>query len=277
MKNKKTLPLILAISMLALRSCSNVSDTPVHNEYCATGDLGVVIERATGEVQIVNHTSNEVLSEISGLGDLSHASIVYSRDQLFAYVFERDGSLTKIDLLQDKINKQIIQFGNSIGGAISQDGKLFAVSNYMPGGVKVFNSDTSELGAEIPASILENKEKNEDGSPYRSIVVSPDGRYYIAGLFGEDGMAMLDLWYPEKGTKRVLENYGKGDAKLPVYKMPHIEGWAIAGEFAFVPAVGQHKVLVVNTKTWEQVAEIEAHSQPIFVIAQPDGRQISLY
>ena len=101
----------------------------------ATGDLGVVIERATSQVQIVNHSSNTMLSEIDGLGDLSHASIVYSRDQRFAYVFARDGGLTKIDMLQDKIAKRIIQSGNSIGGAISQDGKLIAVSNYTPGGV----------------------------------------------------------------------------------------------------------------------------------------------
>jgi protein NirF len=56
--------------------------------------------------------------------------------------------------------------------------------------------------------------------------------------------------------------------------MPHLEGWAIAGDYAFMPAVGQHSVLVVNTKTWEQVTEIPAHSQPIFVMAQPDNRQI---
>ena len=287
----------------------------------ATGDLGVVIERATSQVQIVNHSSNTMLSEIDGLGDLSHASIVYSRDQRFAYVFARDGGLTKIDMLQDKIAKRIIQSGNSIGGAISQDGKLIAVSNYTPGGVKVFNSETLELVATIDSSVLVNKPKNDDGSPVRSKVVglvdapgqkfvfslfdsheiwiadfsqdemkltkfeaiglypydaliSPDGRYYIAGLFGEDGLALLDLWHTEQGVRRILPGYGKGDEKLPVYKMPHLEGWAMAGDYAFLPAVGKHSVLVVDTKTWLQVAEIPAHSQPIFVMSQPDNRQI---
>ena len=109
--------------------------------------------------------------------------------------------------------------------------------------------------------------------PYDALI-SGDGRYYIAGLFGEDGMALLDLWHLEKGVTRILKNYGKGEQKLPVYKMPHLEGWTIAGDFAFVPAVGQHKVLVVSTKTWQKVAEIPAHSQPIFVMAQPDNHQI---
>ena len=32
--------------------------------------------------------------------------------------------------------------------------------------------------------------------PYDGLV-TPDGRYYIAGLFGEDGLVLLDLWNPE--------------------------------------------------------------------------------
>jgi len=291
----------------------------------ATGDMGVIIERATGQVKIINHSNKTALAEIDGLGDLSHASIVFSRDQRYAFVFGRDGGLTKIDILKDKIAKRVIQSGNSIGGAISQDGKLVAVSNYTPGGVKVFNTETLELVANIEATIVPSKGMTKNGEPYRSKVVglvdapnnkfifslfdsneiwiadfsaglakddikitkftdigsfpydaliSPDGRYYIAGLFGEDGMALVDLWHVEKGVKRILNNYGKGEKKLPVYKMPHLEGWAMAGDYAFVPAVGQHKVLVVSTKTWRQVAEIPAHSQPIFVMAQPDNRQI---
>ena len=41
-----------------------------------TGDLGVIIERAIGRVQVVEHSNNSSLAKIEGLGDLSHASIV---------------------------------------------------------------------------------------------------------------------------------------------------------------------------------------------------------
>lgn len=331
---KRSFAKVASISFISalLVACTSSNEPTAENETASsqsalrsTGDMGVIIERATGQVQIVNHTNKEVLAEVDGLGDLSHASIVYSRDQRYAYVFGRDGGLTKIDILKDKIAKRVIQSGNSIGGAISQDGKLVAVSNYTPGGVKVFDSETLELVANIEATIVPSKGLTKDGQPYRSKVVglvdapdnkfifslfdshetwiadfsdheagkevkitkfkeiglfpydaliSPDGRYYIAGLFGEDGMALLDLWHVEKGVKHILKDYGKGDKKLPVYKMPHLEGWAMAGDYAFVPAVGQHKVLVVSTKTWEMVTEIPAHSQPIFVMAQPDNRQI---
>ncbi|MCC6657968.1 MAG: protein nirF, partial [Rhodocyclaceae bacterium] len=44
-----------------------------------TGDLGLVIERASGHVTLVSTTSRSAYARIGGLGDLSHASVVYSR------------------------------------------------------------------------------------------------------------------------------------------------------------------------------------------------------
>lgn len=279
----------------------------------ATGDLGVVIERENGNALIVNTTEHKRLAKIEKLGDLSHASVVFSRDQRYAYVFGRDGGLTKIDMLKDAVDKRIIQAGNSIGGAISQDGKLIAVSNYTPGGVKVFSADTLELVADIPADYgdgqrskvvglvdapgqrfvfslfdageiwiadMKNpkapvikKFKDTGKQPYDALV-SPDGRYYIAGLFGEPGLALLDLWNPDAGVKHILSEFGKDDEKLPVYKMPHFEGWSVAGDYVFAPAIGQHKVLVIDKNTWELHDTIEVAGQPVFVMARPDARQI---
>ncbi len=279
-----------------------------------TGDLGLFIERASSSVQIVETSSNTSIGRVDGLGDLSHASVVYSRDQRYAYVFGRDGGLTKVDILKAEISNRKLQSGNSIGGAISQDGKLVAVSNYEPGGVKVFDADTLELVADIPASFGDNQQRSkviglvdapegkfvfalwdageiwvldmtDRGNPviekFKNIGLNPydalitgDGRYYIVGLFGEDGMAMLDLWNLSAGVKRILPDYGKGEQKLPVYKMPHLEGWAVAGDLAFVPAVGSHEVLVIDMRSWQQAARIKVHGQPIFVMARPDGRQV---
>jgi protein NirF len=278
-----------------------------------SGDLGVVIERADGSVQLVDTTQRVAIGRVEGLGDLSHASVVYSRDGRYAYVFGRDGGLTKIDLLRARIDQRVVQSGNAIGGAISQDGRLIAVANYVPGGVKVFDAATLELLADIPAAYGEGKLAKVVGledapgnrfvfslfeageiwvadlsdprrpalqkfkgigkEPYDALV-TPDGRYYLAGLFGEDGMAMLDLWHTERGVKRVLDGYGKGAQKLPVYKMPHLEGWAIAGRHAYVPAVGRHEVLVIDTDTWREAGRIAVVGQPVFVIARPDGRQV---
>ena len=282
-------------------------------ELRGSGDLGIAIEREQGNALIINTTEPKQLARIENLGDLSHASVVFSRDQRYAYIFGRDGGLSKIDLLQDKLDKRIVQAGNSIGGAISQDGRLLAVSNYTPGGVKVFSSDTLELIADIPAdyargkrskvvglvdapgqrfvfslfdageiwildmknpqSPLLEKFKNVGKQPYDGLI-SPDGRYYIAGLFGESGMALLDLWSTENGVKRILPGYVKDDEKMPVYKMPHLEGWAVAGDYLLVPAIGKHEVLVIDKKNWQLIKAIPVAGQPVFVMARPDARQV---
>ena len=149
----------------------------VQAELRATGDLGIVIERAKGSALIINTTQKTTLAKIESLGDLSHASVVFSRDQRYAFIFGRDGGLTKIDLLQDKIAKRIIQAGNSIGGAISQDGKLIAVSNYQPGGIKIFSTDTLELVANIPAKYGDNQLSKVVG-----LVDAPNQQFVLACL-----------------------------------------------------------------------------------------------
>jgi protein NirF len=274
----------------------------------------VVIEREAGRVQVVETTGRTSLGGIDGLGDLSHASVVYSRDARYAYVFGRDGGLTKVDLLRRRIDRRILQAGNSIGGAISQDGRLVAAQNYTPGGVKVFDADSLELLADIPTTYGPNGERAKvvglADAPSRRFVfslfeageiwvadctdprnprltrfrdvgrqpydglVTPDGRHYLAGLFGEDGIALIDLWHPERGARKILAGYGKGDEKLPVYKMPHLRGWAIAGGRAWLPAIGRNEVLVVDTADWREVARVPVAGQPVFVIARPDGRQV---
>jgi protein NirF len=281
-------------------------------ELRGTGDLGLIVERAKGGLQIVDATRRSSLAEINGLGDLSHASLVYSPDERYAYVFGRDGALTKVDILEARIVKRVEQAHNSVGGAISQDGRLIATSNYDPGGVRIFSADTLERVADIRAeygngqlakvvglvdapgrrfvfSLFEAGEiwvadlhdtkapkiqKFKAGKEPYDALISPEGRYYIAGLFGEDGLALLDLWNPEAGIKRILPEYAKDDPKLPVFKMPHLEGRALIGDTWFLPAVGHHEMLVVDRRDWKVVKKIPLDGQPIFVIPRPDERQI---
>jgi len=298
--------LLFAVLSLSLAGCAAVQPR-------GTGDLGVVVERAKGAVQLVETSGKTVLGEVAGLGDLSHATVVFSRDERYAYVFGRDGGLTKVDVLARRIVKRVVQSGNSIGGAISADGRLVAAANYTPGGVKFFDADTLAQVAEIPAVGADGKPSKVVGlvdapgdrfvftlydageiwladmkdpahpkvtkfpgigkEPYDANI-TPDSRWYIAGLFGEDGLALLDLWHPEKGVKRILKNYGKGEQKLPVFKMPHMEGWGFFEHYAFVPAVGRHEVLMIDTNSWTLAGAIPTAGQPVFVVGQPGSRKI---
>ncbi|MBP6899288.1 MAG: protein nirF [Burkholderiaceae bacterium] len=315
---------LAATAGTAVQARANAAPNPAPNAtpgdgpfYTGTGDLGVVVQRSRGALSIVDTSRRQLRGEVGGLGDLSHASVVFSRDGLHANVFGRDGALSRVNLLAARIEGRVMQAGNSIGGAINADGRLLAAQNYTPGGVKVFDSRTLELLADIPTSA------DGDPSAARSRVVglvdlpgdrfafslfdadaiwiadlsldprhpritrlpgigrqpydalvTPDGRYYIAGLFGEDGLAMVDLWDDEPRARRILPGYGRGQAPLPVYKMPHLRGWAVAGRHAYLPAIGRREVLVVDTATWQEVGRIAVAGQPVFVMARPDGRQV---
>jgi len=299
------LRLLLVLAAIALAGCAAATDPR------GTNDLGMVIERADGAVSTVETSGQTRLARVEGLGDLSHAHIAYSRDGRYGYVFGRDGGLSKVDLLRGRVDRRIIQSGNAIGGAISQDGRLVVVQNYTPGGIKVFDAQTLRQISEVPAEYAPGKrskvvgladlpgqkfayalfdageiwitdlsdparpatQRYEAGRQPYDALVTPDGRYYIAGLFGEDALAMMDLWHPEAGVRKILQGYGRGEEALPVYKMPHLRGWSAAGGRLFLPAIGRHEVLVVDTATWQETGRIATLGQPVFVMAQPDGRR----
>ncbi|WP_421703319.1 cytochrome D1 domain-containing protein [Aliiroseovarius sp.] len=295
------------ISTLAL---SVALAAPALAETLATGDLGLIIERAKGSVVLIDQSDRAALARIDGLGDLSHASMVYSSDERYAYVFGRDGGLTKVDIVERKVANRVVQGGNSIGGAISDDGTLVAVSNYEPGGVRIFDAETLEMVADIPTDsktiglvdapgrrfvftmwdtgetwivdmdgvepgaeppITKIPEMGEN--PYDALITA-NGRTYITGLFGEDGLTALDLWDESPEPIRVLPDYGRGQEEMPVYKMPHLEGWAHTGAEFVLPAVGHHEVLWIDSATLQETARTKTYGQPVFAMARPDGRHV---
>lgn len=293
-------------SLITVLTLAFAAPAAADQPCCATGDLGLIVERSTGALLVIDQSERAAIGRIEGLGDLSHASIVYSPDERFAYVFGRDGGLTKVDILAQAIAGRVVQGGNSIGGAISDDGKLVAVANYEPGGVRVFDAGTLEMIADIPTgsktiglvdapgrrfvfslwdagetwiadfSGAEPEITRIEGTgsyPYDALITG-DGRTYIAGLFGEKGLTAFDLWEETPTPRRILADYGKGHEELPVYKMPHLEGWALAGDRFVLPAVGLHQVLWIDARSLEEVARTDTHGQPVFAMARPGGRQV---
>src|SRR5690606_17163331 len=182
---------------LALAGCAG---TPLRG----TGDLGIVVERAAGRVQVVDTSARRALARVDGLGDLSHASAVYSRDGRYAYVFGRDGGLTKVDLLRARIERRIVQAGNSVGGAISQDGRLVAVANYAPGGVRVFDAQTLAPVADIPAIY------GPDGRRSKVVgLVDAPGQRFVFALYDAGEIWVADLREPAAPRIRRFRNAGE--------------------------------------------------------------------
>jgi protein NirF len=80
------------------------------------------------------------------------------------------------------------------------------------------------------------------------------------------------MWQKAPAARRILANYGRGEEKLPVYKMPHLRGWAQAGDRFLLPAIGRYEVLSVDATDFKEVGRTKVHGQPVFVVARPDGR-----
>ena len=120
---------------------------------------------------------------------------------------------------------------SKVVGLVDAPGNRLVFSLYDAG--EIWVADLSD-----PAEPEVRKFANVGVQPYDALI-TPDGRYYVAGLFGEDGVALLDLWNLDQGVHRVLDGYGQGEEPLPVYKMPHLQGWAEAGDLLFLPAIGR--------------------------------------
>src|SRR3990170_7795868 len=189
--------LLLAFFILAV-AFSHAAAEP-KNTY-GTAALMVVVERERGSVAVFDSIRHELLGRVEGLGNLRHATMVFSRDARYAFVIARDGVVSKVDLINMAVEARAKAGENSIGIAISRDNKYIMVCNYEPGGVTILDSDTLKTVKEIPAVIKEfadgtirSRTVGPRDTPYDQLI-TPDGRYYLVGLLNSDWMGLLDTW-----------------------------------------------------------------------------------
>src|SRR3972149_9709746 len=267
-----------------------------------TASLMVIVEREAGSVIIIESSRHKFLGRVSGLGNLIHATVKFSKDARFAYVIGRDAFVSKIDLLKLKVVKKVKAGEDSVGGVMTQDSKYVALSNYVPGEVRILDAETLETVKQIPAvreypdgkkvegrivglvdapdNLLIFSIMDSDGTwvvgagkkdfpvikkfwgigetPYDGLI-TPDGRYYIAGLLNSNWVALLDTWDMSEIKKittiKTKDDRGTGEDIVPLWKIPHLKGWAIAGDYAVLPAIKREVALVYNTRDWSIVKE----------------------
>ncbi len=274
-----------------------------------TAALMVVIEREAGSVLVIDSAQDhKLLGRIEGLGVLHHASISFSRDGRYGYVVSRDGYLSKIDLINLKVANKLKVGDSAIGLAVTQDNRHIAISNYKPGNVVIVSDETFKIVKTIKADdsktvglvdapgnllVVSLMDANEiwvidAGDPefpvikkYKDVgikpydgLLTPDGRWYIAGLFHSPWVAMIDLWNMDEITKIPLPKPPVKPDKPPVLKIPHLEGWIMAGGDLFAPVIGGDGLAVIDTESWESRKFIQLAAFPVFAMASPDSRQI---
>jgi protein NirF len=82
----------------------------------------------------------------------------------------------------------------------------------------------------------------------------------------------VDLWSRQPHARRILDGYGKGEQALPVFKMPHLEGWGGLSDRILLPAVGRHELIALGMSGFKEIGRVKTHGQPVFAVARPDGR-----
>lgn len=156
-----------------------------------TAALMVVVEREKGSVAVFDSIKHELLGRVEGLGNLRHATMVFSRDARYAFVIARDGVVSKVDLINMAVEARAKAGENSIGIAISRDNRYIMVCNYEPGGVSILDSDTLKTVKEIPATIKESA-----GGTTRSRTVGPldtPDNLMIFGLMEGNAVWVVDM------------------------------------------------------------------------------------
>ncbi|MBI5642677.1 MAG: protein nirF [Deltaproteobacteria bacterium] len=231
---KKTIGLVLLLSVVLACTGAIAKEQRLYG----TSALMAIVERESGSVAVIDSISHELIGKVEGLGDLKHASIVFSRDARFAYVIGRDGTLSKVDLLSLTLAAQAKAGAHSIGIAISRDNRYLMVCNYSPGGVVIFDSKDLKAIKEIPALLKDGKtlsrtvgpldtpdnlmifglmegnsvwvvDMKKEGFPvirkFENVgdtpydqLITPDGRYYLVGLQKSGWMGLLDTWRLDK-------------------------------------------------------------------------------
>ncbi|MDP2689671.1 MAG: cytochrome D1 domain-containing protein [Deltaproteobacteria bacterium] len=144
----KKIPFILLCLLLAVLAF-NAGAT--ERKLYGTASLMVVVERESGSVLVIDSIEHEPLGRVAGLGDLRHASMVFSRDARYAFVISTDGFLSKVDLLKMELAGRVKAGDKSIGVAISRDNRYLMVCNYSPGSAVIIDAATLGIVKEIPA------------------------------------------------------------------------------------------------------------------------------
>ncbi len=251
-----------------------------------------VVERERSSVAVIEE--DRVTGEIRNLGNLNHATLKFSGDR--AYLVSRDGYISLIDTRRDQLLGRR-KVGESTIGFTFCDGKV-VVANYEPYRVVFLSTDLELLGeietgsrnvgvkgygSSVLFSLMDRDEvwlvncenlsvervfEGVGEMPFDALL---SGDRYIVGFFGESAVGILDLSRMKFRKVRFSQ-----EGREVVFKIPHFGTWGIYGNVAFIPAVGERKIHVVDLERFAYMGSIDLPGLPVFVAVSPDGRYVAV-
>ena len=163
------------------------------------GSRVFVVERNSSSLAVYDLAERQLVGRIEGLGNLQHATMVFSQDLDYGYVASRSGQLTRVDLHTLERSGEVQTSKNSIDIAVSQDGRFVATAEYVPGGVTILDARTMEVVSRIPAAI--EKGGRSMASRVTGIVDAPGNRFVCVLIEGAE-IWIIDASGPEPRLER---------------------------------------------------------------------------
>jgi DNA-binding beta-propeller fold protein YncE len=214
-------------------------------------ELMVVVEKDAEKLLFIDGSTHTELGRVHDIGFQPHTS-VYTEDANYMFLIARDGWLTKIDLNTLEPIKSVNVGESSRGTALTDDGKYLAIGNYIPGNVVIMDPETLEVLKTIPTVGALDGEEIES----RVGAMVEAGDKVIVALKDLNSVWVIDTSKPDFPV--IEKHWNIGENATPL----HDAFLSADGRFYIVASMGSKTVWVMDTETWQPVAEVETGETP---------------
>ncbi len=257
-----------------------------------------VVERENASLAIIENGLPG--RHMEGMHNMNHGVVkFYGQD---GYIISRDGYVLKFDPKEEKILKEYKTSDSAIGFVINDhyvavanydnksvdilDRDLKPVKSFATGsknvGIKIYKDylifsqmDNDKItvlhdkngGKKVPDFEIFKEFEDVGTMPFDAMIKD---NHFITGFFQSPHFGVVDLDTMKYSKIDIM----LGDRK-PVLKVPHFGFWSIGGGHVFIPAVGDNKVLVYDSK-FNFVKNIETEGLPVFTSLSPDKKHMAV-
>lgn len=149
------------------------------------GSRVFVVERETESLAVYDFMAKKMVpAQITGLGNMRHATMIFTPDLRYGFLSTRSGKISRIDLASLTIAGSVQASNNSIDNAVSQDGRFIATAEYQPGGVTLLDAQTLEVVKRIPGTVT--RKGNTFTSRVTGMVDAPGNRFVCVLIEGSE-------------------------------------------------------------------------------------------
>ena len=173
------------VAWAALLALALLPAAPHSAGASGVGSRVFVVQRDAGRLAVYDYVERRLVpADIAELGDLHHATMIFTPDLAYGFLSTRSGKISRIDLETLRTDGALQASQSSIDNAVSQDGRYIATAEYAPGGVTIVDARTLAVLKRLDATV------QRDGAPLRSrvtgMVDAPGNRFVCVLIEGHE-------------------------------------------------------------------------------------------